>query len=65
MPVGDILICDPRGHVEHNDTTLPLDVISVTESTKLLLSGGIPNVEADGTKVGVELEGVDFNTESG
>lgn len=54
MPVGDVLVRDTRGHVEHDDAALPLDVVAVTEATKFLLTGGIPNVEADGTKVGGE-----------
>lgn len=42
-----------------------LDVVTIPQSTKLLLSSGIPNVEADGTKVGVESERVDLYSESG
>ena len=64
VPVRDVLVCDTGGDVEHDDTTLSLDVVTISETTKLLLSCGIPNVEADGTKVGGELEGVDFDTES-
>lgn len=40
-----------------------LNIVSISQSTKLLLSGGVPNVEANGTEVGVESKGVDFNTE--
>lgn len=41
-----------------------LDVVTVTKSTELFLSCGIPNVEADGTKVGVESKRVNLDTES-
>ena len=54
MPVGDVLVRDTGGDVEHDDTALALNVVSITETTKLLLSGSIPDVEADGTKVGRE-----------
>lgn len=48
MPVGDVLVGDTRGNVEHDDTALSLDVVAVTETAELLLASGVPNVEADG-----------------
>jgi hypothetical protein len=65
VPVGNVLVGDTRGDVEHDDTALSLDIVSVAETTELLLSCRVPDVEADGSKVGVEGEGVDFDTESG
>lgn len=65
VPVGDVLVGDSAGHIEHDDTALSLDVVTITETTKLLLSGSVPDVEADGTKVGVELKGVDLDTKGG
>lgn len=64
MPVGHVLIGNARCHVEHDDTALALDVITIAETTELLLSCGIPYVEDDGTKVGEELQWVNFHTES-
>lgn len=52
VPVGDVLVRDTGSHVEHDDTALPLDVVTITETTKLLLSSGIPHVETDCAKVG-------------
>jgi hypothetical protein len=46
MPVGHVLVGDARRHVEHDDGALALDVVTVTETTKLLLTCGVPNVEA-------------------
>ena len=63
MPVGHVLVCNAGRHVEHDDTALALDVVSITETTKFLLSGSIPHVEADGTVVGGEGQRVDLNTE--
>lgn len=65
VPVGDVLVGDSRGDIKHDDTALSLDVVSVSETTKLLLSSSVPDVEADGTKVGVEGQRVDLDTERG
>lgn len=45
MPVGDVLVCDTGGDVEHDDTTLSVDVIAITQTTELLLTSGVPDVE--------------------
>ena len=42
MPVGDVLVCDTGSHVEHDNTALSVDVVSVTETAELLLTGSIP-----------------------
>lgn len=65
VPVGDVLVRDTGGHVEHDDTALALDVVAVPETTKLLLTRGIPDIEADRAKVGGERERVHFDTEGG
>jgi hypothetical protein len=52
MPVGNILVCDTRSDVKHDDAALALDVVTITKTTKLFLSGGIPDVKTDGAKVG-------------
>ena len=57
MPVGHVLVCDARGNIEHDDTALAVDVVAITETTELLLAGGIPDVELNLTKV---LRGVRF-----
>lgn len=54
VPVGDVLVRDSGCHVKHNDGTLALDVVAVTETTKLLLTCSVPHVEPDGPTVGVE-----------
>jgi len=51
MPVGDILVGNTRGDVEHDDTALALDVVTITETTELFLTSSIPDVETDGAKV--------------
>jgi hypothetical protein len=54
MPVGNVLVGDARRDVKHYDTTLPLDVVAVAETTKLFLASGIPDIEHDRAKVGGE-----------
>ena len=54
MPIRDVLVGDTGGDIEHNDTTLSLDVVTVTETTEFFLARSIPNVEAASAKVGRE-----------
>ena len=54
MPVGNILVSDSSRHVKHDNCTLSLNVVAVSEPPKLLLAGCIPHIEADGPSVCVE-----------
>ncbi len=65
MPIRDIFVGYSGRNIKHDDPTLSLDVVAISESTKLLLSGCIPHVETDGTSVGVENQWVYFHTQSG
>ena len=65
MPVGDVLVGDTGSDIEHDDTALTLDVVTITETTELFLSSGIPNVEADSTEVSGERKRVNLNTKGG
>ena len=47
MPVGDVLVGDAGGHVEHDDAALAVDVVAITEAAELLLAGRVPHVELD------------------
>jgi hypothetical protein len=58
VPVGDVLVGDTGGNIEHDDTALAVDVVTVTETTELLLAGSIPDIEGDGTKVLIFVSGV-------
>jgi hypothetical protein len=51
VPVGDILVGDTRCDVEHDDTALAVDVVSIAKTSKLLLSCGIPDIELDVAQV--------------
>jgi len=65
VPGGDVLVGDAGGDIEHDDGALAIDVVAVTETTELLLSGSVPGVEDDGATVGGEVEGVNLHSEGG
>ena len=65
VPVGDVLVGNAGGNIEHDDTALALNVVTIAETTKLLLTGGIPDVEADRAEVGREGQRVHLDTEGG
>ena len=65
MPVRHVLIRDTGGHIEHDNATLSLNIISIAQATELLLSCRVPYIKADGTEVGGELKRVNLHTESG
>lgn len=65
MPVRHVLVCDTGCNVKHDDTTLALNIIAISEATEFLLAGGIPHVEADCAKVGRELKRMDLHTQGG
>jgi hypothetical protein len=47
MPVGHVLVCDTGGNIEHDDTALSVDVVPIAETSELLLTSGIPDIELD------------------
>lgn len=51
MPVGNVLVGDTGGNIEHDDTALAVDIVSISQTTELLLAGSIPHVELDLSKV--------------
>ena len=51
VPVGHVLVCDTRSYVKHDDAALAVDVIAIAQTTELLLTGGVPDVELDGAEV--------------
>jgi hypothetical protein len=47
-PVRHILVGDPRGDVDHKDSALAFDIISVAKYAEFFLAVDIPDVKADG-----------------
>jgi len=58
VPVGNVLVGNAGSYVEHDNTALSVDVVTITETTELLLAGSIPDIEGDGTKVLISVSGV-------
>ena len=47
MPVGNVLVGNSGGHVKHDDTTIAIDVVTISETAEFLLSCCVPDVEED------------------
>ena len=56
VPVGDVLVGDTGGNIEHDDTGLAVDIVAITETTELLLTSGIPDIELNGSQVLLYVE---------
>lgn len=56
MPVWNILVSDPGGNVEHDDTAVTVDIVTVSQSSELLLASSIPHIELELTEVGEKTE---------
>ena len=57
MPVGDVLVGDTGGNIKHDDAALAVDVVTVTKTSELLLSCGIPDIELDVAQVLYHVSG--------
>ena len=65
VPLGHVLVSDPGGDVEHEDGCIGANIISLSQTTQLLLAGGVPDAQLDGAVVSIESDGAHFNTLSG
>ncbi len=65
VPLGHVGVGDTGAHIEHDDTTVAADVVTITESSEFLLTGSIPDVEDNISMGGVERHGVHFDTKGG
>lgn len=65
VPIGHVFVRDTRGDVEHDDGTLTLNVVPITQSTKFLLAGRVPDVETYRPSVRVEHQRMHFDTKRG
>lgn len=63
VPLWNVRVGNARAYIKHDDAALTANVITITQSSKLLLTCGIPNVENDLTVVSEKGHRVDFNTE--
>jgi len=51
VPVGDVLVGDAGSDIEHDDTALAIDIVTITKTSELLLSCSIPDIKLDVTQV--------------
>ena len=51
VPVGNVLVGNTGGDIEHDDTALTVDVVSITKATELLLTSSVPDIELDVAQV--------------
>jgi hypothetical protein len=65
VPVGDMLVRLTVGNIEHDDSSISEDVVSITKTPEFLLSGSIPTIETNHTTVRLEIKRMDLNTQSG
>ncbi len=54
MPIWNILVCNSAGDIKHDDSTLPLDIISIPEATEFLLPCSIPHIELNWSTISVK-----------
>ena len=51
MPVGNVLVCDTGCDIKHDNTTLSVDIVAISETTEFFLPGGVPDVKLDASIV--------------
>jgi hypothetical protein len=51
VPVRNVLISNTGSNIEHDDTTLAVDVVPITKTPELFLSCGIPDIELNVAQV--------------
>jgi hypothetical protein len=64
VPLGHVRISDARADIEHDDATVASNIVSVTKTSELLLTCGIPNIEVDLAVVSHERHGVHLDSQS-
>lgn len=65
VPVGHVLVGDTGGNIEHDDAALAVDVVAITQTSKLLLPCRVPHIELNLAKVGGESKRMHLDSESG
>ena len=58
IPIPDryVFIGQPCGYVKHDYGALPVDIITISQPSKLLLPSCIPTVESDGPSIRIEVQ---------
>ena len=64
VPRRHVFVCDARGHVEHDDGALALNIVAISKTAELLLASRIPHVEGNWATVCRESERMNLNAKS-
>lgn len=51
VPRWDVLVGDTGSDIEHDDTALAVDIVTISETTEFLLASSIPHVKLDSAQV--------------
>ena len=65
VPLLDVGVGDTGADVEHDDSALSTNVVSISESSELLLACSVPNIEEHLSVGGMEWHGVDLHSQCG
>lgn len=65
IPSRNVLVSQPGRDIEHYDSALSVNVVPVSKTTEFFLSRGIPAIESDNPPVGVEVQRMYFDSDSG
>merc|ERR1711911_77340 len=60
-----IFVSNTGGNIKHDNGTLTLNVVAISQSAKFLLTSSVPYIEPDCSSVSVENQWMDFNTKGG
>jgi len=64
VPLGHVRVGNAGADIEHDDTAVSTDVVAVTKTAELLLTGSVPDVELDLAVISEEGHGVHLHTKS-
>uniref|UniRef100_A0A7N0UVR8 Uncharacterized protein n=1 Tax=Kalanchoe fedtschenkoi TaxID=63787 RepID=A0A7N0UVR8_KALFE len=62
MPCREILICQASSNVKHDNGTMPLNVVTISKTTKLLLASSVPTVKPNLPAVYEEIHWMNFKS---
>ena len=65
VPFGYVRVRDARADIEHDDAAIATDVVTITETSKFLLTGCVPNIEVHLAVVREEGHRVHLDTKCG
>jgi hypothetical protein len=64
VPLRNIRVSDSSAHIEHDDSAVTTNVVTISKSSELILTCSIPNIESDLSSASEEGHRMYLNTES-